>query len=173
MRNRVICGFAVLPLLLGLIAQSPSELEGVDQKVKRHFETALPGWKYKRVEPLGNGPNVLIQFWSFANRRVKVSVIAHKSAEEARQVFANHAKYSSDKVALTEIGDEAQASGHRSDVAFRKGRFTVYVTTMANVDADPDAQSLSQAQRVDREKSETARLSRELAKHVARAMDEP
>ena len=58
-----------------------------------------------------------------------------------------------------------------SDVALRRGNLTIYLSTIANVDADSDAQALTQGQRSERERSETRRLSIEFAKQVARAID--
>ena len=73
---------------------------------------------------------------------------------------------------LKGLGDEAAASGFEgSDLAFRRGRYTVYISSDADVDEDPDARRLSQEQRLEREKSEMRRLSREFAKHVADVLD--
>jgi hypothetical protein len=176
MKERVLAAFVFLMLLLSYaFAQASAELDRLDEKLTRYFEKTMPDWKHERGEPIaGSGDNVLIEFWSFSNRKVKVSVLLHKSLADAQDVIQNHARYSFNKQTLTAIGDEAYASGYgSSDVAFRRGKFTGYVSTVADVDADADAQTLSQEQRVEWEKSEMQRWSRQFAQHVVSAMDAP
>ena len=123
MKQRVFVAFVLLPILLGYVcAQASAELDRLDEKLTRHFEKAMPNWKHEPVEPIaGNGDNVLIEFWSFSNRKVKVSVLLHKSVGQAEEVMQNHAKYSFNKLTLTGRGDEAYASGYgSSDVSFRR-----------------------------------------------------
>lgn len=59
------------------------------------------------------------------------------------------------------------------DVIFRRGKYTVYVTTIADVESDADSQALTREQKRARKKSEMKRLSKELAKHAAAAIDAP
>ena len=174
MKQPVFVAFVLLPILLGIVgAEASAELDRLDEKLTRHFEKAMPNWKHERVEPIaGSGNSVLIEFWSFSNRKVKVSVLLHKSVPDAEAVMQNHARYSFNKLTLTGLGDEAYASGYgSSDVAFRKGKFTVYVSTTADVDADADAQEFTHGQRSEREKAEMQRWSMEFAQHVVSAMD--
>jgi len=176
MKERVPIAFILLALVLSnTFAQASLELDRLDEKLTRYFEKTMPNWKHERVEPIaGSGDNVLIEFWSFSNRKVKVSVLLHNSVADAQDVIKNHARYSFNKQTLMGIGDEAYASGYgSSDVGFRKGKFTVYVSTTADVDADADAQNLTQEQRFEREKSEMQRWSKQFAQHVASAMDTP
>ena len=175
MKNRVAAIFVLSALLVSqALAQDQSKLDALDEKVRRDFEETMPGWKHQRVEPIVKSENVLIEFWSLANRKVKVSILTHESVEKAREVFNNHQRYSFNKEVLNGIGDEALASGFGSaDVAFRSGKYTVYLSAVADVDADADARSLSQSERSKREKSEMVRLSRAFAKHLARVLDAP
>ena len=176
MKNRAFAAFAFLAFLISpALTQDRPELDALDDRIKRHFEKALPGWKHKRVEPIVKTENVLIQFWSLANKGVKISILPHRSVEQAKAVFKEHERYSGpNKEALTELGDEAVASGYASSlVAFRRGRYTVYISAGVDVYSDPDAGSLTEAQRLEREKSENRRVSRELAKHTADALDTP
>jgi len=176
MKIRALVAFVFLLLVFSYtLAQASVELNRIDQKLTRYFENTMPNWKHERGEPItGSGDNVLIEFWSFSNRKVKVSVLLHKSVQQAQEVMQNHARYSFNKQALVGLGDEAYASGYGSSlVAFRKGKLTVYVHTDAFVDGDADAQSLTQQQRDEREKSEMQRWSREFAQHVVSAMDVP
>jgi hypothetical protein len=174
MRYRVfqVCG--VLIVLLSHAFAQTQAIDELDEKIKRHLEKSLPGWKYERVEPFMNSPNVLVQFWCSANRKVKISVMPYNSVQEAEEVFKNHRRYSLNKEPVDSVGDDAVASGYgSSDVAFRKGKYNVYISTTADVEADPDARDLTQAQIFEREKSEMRRLSREFAKHVAEALTGP
>lgn len=175
MKNRSLSTFVMLILLVShALAQQSQTLDELDEKIKRHFEKALPGWKHERVEPFMKSENVLVEFWSLSNRKVKVSIMSYKSVEEARGVFKNHEKYSPNKELMTGLGDEAVASGYgSSEVAFRRGRYNVFISTTADVEADPDARSLNQSQMNERQKSEMRRLSREFAKHVADALSGP
>ena len=176
MKERLLVAFVSSTLLFSYtFAQASLELDRLDQKLTRYFEKTMPDWKHQRGEPIaGSGDNVLIEFWGFSNRKVKVSVLLHDSVAAAEAVIKNHAKYSIPKQTLTGLGDEAYASAYGfSLVAFRKGKFTVYVSTTADVDGDADAQSLTQEQRFEREKSEMERWSKEFAQHVVTAMDAP
>ncbi|HZI88339.1 MAG TPA: hypothetical protein VFD48_16010 [Pyrinomonadaceae bacterium] len=175
MKTRVAAIFVLSMLLVSqALAQDQSKLDALDEKVRRDFEKTLPEWKYERVEPVGKSENALIEFWSFANRKVKISILPHESVEKASEVFKNHERYSFNKEVLNGLGDEAVASGYGSaDVAFRSGKYTVYISTVADVDADEDARSVSQSDRSKREKSEMVRLSREFARHIARVLNGP
>ena len=173
MKNQVLSLFAILILLISTgLAQERPDLDTLDQKIQRYFEKALPGWKHERVEPIEGSQNVLVEFWSFANRKVKISILPHTTVEQAKEEFKNYAKYGVNREALREVGDEATASGYgSSDIGFRRGKYMVYINTVADVDSDSDARGLTQDQRFEREKSEMRRLSREFAKYVAQALD--
>ena len=176
MKERVLVAVVFLTFLLSYtFAQASWELDRLDAKLTRYFEKTMPDWNHQRVEPItGSGDNVLIEFWSFSHRKVKVSVLLHKSDADAQEVMRDHAKYSLNKRPLVGLGDEAYASGYASsDVAFKRGRFTVYVSTVADVDSDADAQSLTQEQRTEREKSQMQRWSKHFAQHVVTAIDAP
>lgn len=175
MRNRIVTA-AILSLLClsHAAAQNQEDLDRLGDKLSHHLATKMPGWKHKRGEPMLGSKNVIEDFWSLPNRVVKVSVVPHKSAVEARDALLGFVKYDREKEELTGVGDEAYAWGYGlSNIAFRRGQFTVFVSTTASVDEDPDARSLSQVERGQREKSEIRRLSREFAKHLADAMALP
>jgi hypothetical protein len=176
MKDRVLAAFVFFMLVPGhAFAQKSAELNRLDDKLTQHLEKKMPDWKHERGEPIaGSDDSVLIEFWSFSNRKVKVSILLHDSVEQAQQVIENHARYSFNKETLTGLGDEAYASGYGSSlVAFRRGKFTVYVSTTADVDSDPDAADLNQEQRFEREKAEMKRWSTEFARHVVDAIDAP
>lgn len=156
------------------VAQGPLDLDGLDNKLSRHIETKMPGWKHKRGEPITGSVNVLEETWSFPNRNIKVSIIPHASPAQARAAIREGVKYEREREALKGLGDEAYAWGYRlSNVVFTRGRFNVYVSGGANIYEDPDAQTLSEFERRSREYSEIRRLSREFAKHLVEALDLP
>ena len=174
MKNQALSVFAILILLVNAgLAQEPDDLDALDQKIRRHFEKALPGWKHERVEPIEGSKNVLIEFWSMPNKKVKVSILSHISVEQAKQGFQDSAKYGV-KETVKELGDEVTSWGYGSAViGFRRGKYTVYIGSGVDIDSDPDARSLTQEQHAEREKSEMRRLSLEFAKYVAEALDAP
>ena len=176
MKYRVLAAFVFLTFGLGhAFAQKSAELNRLDEKLARHLQKKLPEWKHERGEPIaGSDDSVLIEFWSSSNRKVKVSILLHNSVADAQQVMQNHARYSFNKETLPGLGDEAYASGYgSSQVSFRRGKFTVYISTAVDVDADADARSLNQEQRFARERSEMKELSTEFARHVVNAIDAP
>jgi hypothetical protein len=157
-----------------VIGQDKAELDRLDEKFKHQVELRLPGWKHERGEAMQGSTNVLIQYWSFENRRVKLAIIQQKSAQDAREKMRQVAKDMKDAKELQGFGDEAYSWGYAdSKVVLRRGRFTVYVSIYADVEADPDAGLMSRAQRGERERSEMKRLSKEFAKHVASVIDAP
>lgn len=164
--------FALMVLPLTATAQNHPDLDKLDEKFTRHFEKVLPGWKHERVEPVYKDENVLIQFWSAPRRRVKISIMPHKSAQEAAEVLKNSRQLN--RVRLTDLGDESYAGGYGSaSINLRKGKFTIYISTYADIDSDVDARTLTQEQRFEREKSEKRRLSLEFAKHAVSVADDP
>jgi hypothetical protein len=174
MTNRILVGVALSVLFFShAVAQDP-DLDKLDEKFTHQLEGKLPGWKHERGEPMQGSKRVLIQYWTFENRRVKVTIIQQKSAQDAREKMQLVAKDMRDAVELKGFGDEAYSWGYAgSNVVFRKGKFTIYLSTYAEVDSDPDGRALSSSERGEREKSEMKRLSKEFAKHMANAIDAP
>jgi len=169
---------SLLLLLLGLIgrgvAQDQPELETLDDKLSRHVATKMPGWKHKRGEPIQGSKNVLIERWGTSNRVVTVSVVPHKSADEAREALIDFVKYDRDKEQLKGLGDEAVAWGYGlSQIVLRRGRFNIYISSYAEIGSDSNMRSLSEAERGERDRTEMRRLSREFAKLVTEAMNLP
>lgn len=155
-------------------AQNRSDLDQLDAKAKGYIETKMPGWKHRRGKPIKGSENVLIERWGSTNRIVSISVVPHKSDDEARQALSDFVKYDRKTERLNGFGDEAFGWGYgQANVVFRRGRFNVYVSTNADVDADPDVKTLSSEQRGEKERLEMRRLSREFAKHMVCALDLP
>lgn len=172
--RRIFCALTLSFLCFGhSLAQGREDLDRLDEKVTRYIQNRLPGWKHERVEAI-QGSVALIQFWSNANRKIKVAILPQRSAEASRATMRDFVKYTKEAKPLAEFGDEAYSWGYAgSNVVFRKGRYKIYVTTYAEVDSDNDARTLNVEQKGEREKSEMQRWSREFAKHMAAAIDQP
>lgn len=93
--------------------------------------------------------------------------------EAARAVFESHKKYSLNKKLLNDLGDEAVSSDLGPPVAFRKGKYTVYISADVDFGAELYARGFNESEIFKREASEGRRLSRGLARHVAAALDAP
>jgi hypothetical protein len=157
------------------VGQSPADLDTLHEKLKTRFHEVMPGWEGKRGEPIQGDKNVLVEFWtdSSRNRIVKISIVPRASVEEARNAIEEFVKYDREKEQLRGFGDDGYAWGYGlSNVVFRRGKLTVFVSTMADVDADSDARLLSKDQKAARMKSEMSRLSKDVAKQVATAIDQ-
>jgi|GEM_PF-1061778 len=155
-----------------VVAQQQAELDRLADKINRQVETKKPEWKHRRGEPIQGSSNVYIEFWSSSNRIVKVAIVPYNSPEHAREVFRGFAKFESQKEELKGFGDSAYGWGYAlSNVVFTRGKLIIYVSSYAQVDSDPDASSLTEAARGERERSEMRRLSREFAIEVLRAVD--
>ena len=146
----------------------------LEDKINNYLEKQFPDWKHKRGESMQGSKNVLDELWSSSTRVVKVSIVPHKSAAEAKDAIDQFVKYDREREELKGLGDEAFAWGYGlSNVVFSRGTLNVYVSTYADVASDPDANTLTQSEKVEREKSEMKRLSREIAGHVVHAIDLP
>ena len=175
MISRILIAAALSVLFLShAVGQDQPDLDRLDEKFRHQLEGRLPGWKHERGEAMQGSTNVLIQYWSFENRRIKIAIIPQKSAQEAREKMQLVAKDMRDAKELKGFGDEAYSWGYaESNVVLRRGRFAVFVSTYAEVESDPDARMLSRPERGERERSEMKRLSKEFAKHMANAIDAP
>ena len=175
MKMAILSAFLLCSSLLGqAAAQGDVDLDKLDQKVSEHLKARMPGWKVKRGEPIQGSNGVLIEFWAFPNRIVKISVGSVKSAKEAKDVVDRFVQYDRDKEELTGLGDRAYAWGYGlSNVVFARGKYIVHVSTYADVDSDPDARSLTERERGERERLEMRRLSKEFARHMLSAIDLP
>src|ERR1041385_2983954 len=143
------------------------DLDQLDVKLKSHIGKNMPGWSYRRIEPIQGSSGVSVDFWFTSNRNVKISTVAYLSAERAKTVLQDFAKYEPNREELKGFGEDAFSWGYgHSNVVFRRGRFIIYVSTYADVASDSDVQSLTREQKNQRERSEMKRLSVECARHA-------
>src|SRR5437879_4761438 len=98
--------------LIHAVAKAQSEADRLEDKLSHYIETKMPGWKHKRGEPMvGTSKDVVTEFWASSNRVVKISIMPHKSADEAREAIREFVKYDREKQDLIGLGDEAYAWG--------------------------------------------------------------
>jgi hypothetical protein len=160
--------------LISAAAHQQTDLDQVGDKLSRYIAVQMPGWQHKRGTPIQGSKDVVVETWTFPNRVVKISMMRSQSVEDARERLMKFAQEETDARELKGFGDQAYSWGNEgSNIIFRKGKYTLYVTTIADVYRDADAPGLSREQKRERRKSEMKRLSKEVAKHAAAAIDEP
>lgn len=175
MKRTVLVSAVFLGLIVGqVMAQTDAEVTRLQEKASRHLEDKMPGWRHERGESIRGSERVSVDFWSFQKRKVKIEVVPYSSAQRAKDAFAQFSNYEPDREDLKGFGGDAFAWGYeQSNVAFRRGRFIIYVSSYAAVESDSDAQTLTPTQKHERQRSEMKKWSKEFAKHMATAIDLP
>jgi hypothetical protein len=171
MQRQLISGLLVFGVLASTaMPQDDGELERLANKVTQHIGTQMTGWQHKRlIQP---SKDVIVDFWTGPNRIVKISMMQGKSVEEAHDNLVHLASEERDARELKGLGDEAYSWGYAgSNIVFRRGKYSFYVATNAEVDRDADAGALSREQESERRISEMTRLSREFARQAATVID--
>ncbi|HEY0349640.1 MAG TPA: hypothetical protein VGC60_15940, partial [Pyrinomonadaceae bacterium] len=164
-----------LPLIMAhTVSAQTTDLDRLDEKLRKHLEKKMPGWSYRRVEPIQGSTGVLIQVWSMENRAVRIVVVPKKSATEAKESMQNFPRNVKEAQPWSEAGDEGYAWGYAGrQIHFRRGKTIFDIEVGADVDADPDASALTWSERRVREKSEIKKWTKEFADHVVAAVDAP
>ena len=174
MKRTLFLSMLAVSLLIHAEAQQGTDLERTSEKIARYVAMRMPGWEEKRGNLIEGSSDVVIQLWTFPNRIVKVSLMQRESVADARARLSRFAQDEPEARELHGFGDEAYSWGAEdANIVFRRGKYTVYVATIADVDHDVDAGTLSPAQKHERRKSEMKRLSKELAKQTSDAIDQP
>ncbi|MGH9972260.1 MAG: hypothetical protein ACREBG_31320 [Pyrinomonadaceae bacterium] len=99
--------FALGSVLLIQARSQDLDLDRLDEKLSQHLQSKMPGWKHERGEPIKDSENVLIEYWSSANRKVKITLIPMKSVEEAREKMKEFPGSTKEAVELSGFGDQA------------------------------------------------------------------
>jgi len=139
-------------------------LSRIAQALECSQKESNPKWKLERNEPPTQNENVLIEVFVSGGRRVKVSILEHKSEAEAIEVMKRGTAGKSAKV-LLRLGDEAYSWGYSDDIAFRKGNLTVYVSAFSDIDAL--LPMLDQDERTSLRRSEESAINKGLARTIA------
>jgi hypothetical protein len=164
----VVCGSAVALLGFVAVAQQKPDVDRLRENIANQLKSRLPGWNYTRIEPFGPSTTIVSQAWSTTNRVVKLTVAIRESVEDAKREVKSFLEFRSDPEELSGFGDESYAPERNgSSVVLRRGRFVIYISTIAHVDSDSDARSLSKAQLEAREKAEVHRIGREFARKLS------
>jgi cell fate (sporulation/competence/biofilm development) regulator YlbF (YheA/YmcA/DUF963 family) len=150
------------------VGQRRADVDRVGEKIATQLESRLSGWRHKPVEPFGPGSNIVVQSWSLTNRTVKVAVAIHESAEDAKAEIRNFLQFKREPQELRGFGDEAFVTDpDGSDIVLRRGRYVIYISSLANVENDSDARKLSKVEREARQKTEVQRIGKEFAKQLS------
>jgi hypothetical protein len=145
------------------------QLSKVDKALECLGSKSSSGWKRERVQPIIKGENVLVDVWSFCDRRVKVSILPHVSQAEAVKAIQGFASTTKSKKVLG-IGDDAYVWGFGNQIAMRKGSFTVYVGAVSSLDTMlPFLESEEKSALL---LAELSALNKSFAKQVAFVLDD-
>ena len=147
------------------VGQGKPDLDRLDEKISSHLESKLTGWIHKRVEAFGGSTTVLVQGWGSTNRAVKVAVAVRESPDDAKKEIRSYLQFRRETEELTGFGDEAYAPERNGpQIVLRKGRYVIYVSTIAHVEEDAEAQYLSQVELATLRQSEVQRITKEFAR---------
>lgn len=142
-RSTVVCLVAVWACVASLAVEAQtvsSRLTVVRQDARRLISEKKPDWKHSSAEPMPGSEDVIVDFWTYEGKVVKVSVIEHKSASDAEQTMGTLISESRGRRG-DGLGHEGHVLDSRGDIAFRKGRLMVYVSAVAKDTNDQPALS--------------------------------
>lgn len=138
-RTLTIC----LGAMLLLAAQSAARAQDgerpfnpVAESVANAIKAEFPGWKQVPVAPLNfEGTDtfsneVIIDQWVSDEANVKVAIMIHPSKEAAKEALKDFAEGVKADEFLQDLGNEACAWGMGKSIAFRKGVYTIYISTV-------------------------------------------
>ena len=149
-------------------AQGKPDLDRLDEKIRSQLELKLTGWRHKRLPPFGGTSTVMDQTWSSGNRIVTVAVAVRQSVEDAKKEIKSFLQGRRQPEQLSGFGDEAFAPERDgSSIVLRRGRYVIYISTVADIEGDADARNLSEVELAGRRKSEVKRIGREFAKQLS------
>lgn len=141
----------------------------VADRVAKAITDKLPDWEHKSVPPLSRdglnnfSQDVIIDQWYSKEGNVRVAIILNPSEADAKAAFEKFIARSRADERATDVDDEAYAWGMNKSVAFRRGIYTVYISSVVLDTPDNDVYS-------DKRAKEESRLSRVFAKIVAKAL---
>jgi len=130
----------MIPVLLLLVnavtafgQASNTDLSQLSRLIEMATKETMPEWKYRIGEPVFKGEHVLIASFTSADKIIKVSVLPHASRGEAERALHDFVRRDKSHKKLDDFGDEGFSRGFaNSQVAFRKGNLTVYVSITAD-----------------------------------------
>jgi len=173
MKKIALLASILLTSISAVVAQpQQSDLDQTRDKMTQKMETKMAGWQHRHGALIQGSKDVIVELWSLPNRIVKVSIIQRSSVEDARERLSQFAREEGGVELLHGFGDEAYSWGDDgANIIFRRGKYTVYVATTADVDRDSDSSTLTPQERHARQASEMKRLSKQVAKEADDALD--
>lgn len=111
----------------------PPALAKVSKALECAKRVSMAGWTRERVRPIEGSEGVLVDVWSSAGRRVKVSVIHHRSEADAVETMRRLASGGMAE-RVPGLADEAYSHGYGGEIALRKGALTASVSAVTDID---------------------------------------
>ncbi|HEX8846954.1 MAG TPA: hypothetical protein VF791_20090 [Pyrinomonadaceae bacterium] len=136
-RIQAACCATILLLFAQLTARAqddPRPFNPLAASIENAIKEQFPSWKRTSIPP--PQPNesetftddVIIDQWKSDEAIVKVAILIHPSKEAAKKAFKEFIANVKVNGYLQDVSDEAYEWGIAKSVAFRKGRYTVYVS---------------------------------------------
>lgn len=136
-RVLIVCFASMLFLTAHLVARAqddPRPFNPLAASVENAIKEQFPNWKRTSIPPAQpNGSetfteDVIIDQWRSEEVGVRVAILIHSSQEEAKKVFRKSVANVRINESVLGVGEESYIWGIDKSVAFRKGRYTVYIS---------------------------------------------
>ena len=131
---------------------------------------SMEGWTRERVRPIDGSEGALVDVWSSAGRRVKVSVLYHRSEADAVESLKRLASGGMAKK-IPGLADEAYSHGYADEIALRKGNITAFVSAVSDIDRLLPALEGDEGSALRR--SEQVALNKNFARIMATILNDP
>jgi hypothetical protein len=108
--------------------EKSGELWQIEDRLIQSVGQQFDGWKHISVAPMEGSYDVVINQWSIDNKSARVTIIRHRSEEEARTKLRSLATTLKALKTMTESGDEQYLRPNTSgSVIYQKQQFTVNI----------------------------------------------
>jgi hypothetical protein len=141
----------------------------VAEVIAKAIKEELPDWKHKSIPPINSdglnnfSQEVLIDQWASSEGSVRIVLFLHSSEYDAKNAFKKFTADVKANESLPDVDTEAVAWGINKSIAFRRGNYAVYISSIAlNIPGD-DVSS-------DQRSREEAKLNKRFAKIVVKAL---
>lgn len=114
--------------------EDPRPYNALAESVTNAIKEQFPAWKRTSIPPPHPGgteifpDDVIIDQWKSDEAIVKVSILIHPSKEEAEKAFKEFVAGVKVNEPLQDVGSESYEWGISKSVAFREGRYTVFLS---------------------------------------------
>jgi hypothetical protein len=108
--------------------EKSGELWQIEDRLIQSVGQQFDGWKHISVAPIEGSYDVVINQWSIDNKSARVTIIRHRSEEEARTKLRSLATTLKALKTMTDSGDEQYVRPNTSgSVIYQKQQFTVNI----------------------------------------------